>query len=58
MAGIADAPQCRCACIICDGWTLLVRDRATAAQDLFAVDTGFCDGLIDAARRRLETRGR
>jgi hypothetical protein len=44
--------------IICDGRTAVVRDRAAATQDFFAVDVGFCDGLLNAARRRLEASGR
>jgi hypothetical protein len=41
--------------IICEDRSLVVRDRAAATQDVYGVDVGFCDGLIDAAYLRLES---
>lgn len=38
--------------LICEGKSVLVRDRQLAVQDLYPAPEGFCDTLVQALRRR------
>jgi hypothetical protein len=42
---------------LCDGRTLVLRDRKLATQDLYPVPSGFCDALAQAFRQRNKPSG-
>jgi hypothetical protein len=42
--------------LICEGTSLIVRDRQLATQDLYPAPEGFCETLTQALRRRAGER--